>query len=792
MPVLNFAWAPSRRWNSVFLRVLRTLGSFTPRLSGTPMWIILSFSAIAPLGLREIPGTPSLLATTALVLLALTFLRTRTVFLCLPAIATLWQIHDAVSDRLDPIFIGEQISLLGTIENLPSRQFQTTVFLFRPSSEAPPGIPRRLRIRWFNAPNDLRAGQVWRLNVKLSPPRGRVNFQGSDPERGYFAYGIGGLGSVKGEGNALVGRSVAPIQDRRAAVRDAIVTTLEEEPARDVILALGLADRSTMDSDRWALLSATGTGHLLAISGLHIGLAAGLGFWLGRGISCFFPFGLRQHLGLTATWAGSAFFALVYGALAGFGVSTVRALIMLCVVLFARASYRRISPWNLWSAACAMVLMINPLSALLPGFWLSFLAVAILIHVWAPRPGRRSWAARLLISQIALSLAMAPLTLFLFQQATGLGLLANLLAIPVVSSAVVPLVLIGVFSELLGFSTASSLALLPAAWIADGLLSVLNVLTQAAGGFIWTPKQPGTGVFVLALLGMALLFLPRQLRLFPAGCALVSCLMVDSIKTRPPRVPQLTLLDVGQGLSAILATPDHMVVYDTGPGIEGEWDLVDAVLLPAIRATGHTQPTHVYISHGDMDHAGGLKSLLHRFPNAEYHVNARKGGTVRSRCTTLDRLSAPGLRISVLHPSPWLPYLGNQSSCVLSLELPGHSVLLTGDIDVAVERRLVDAGVERHDLVLAPHHGSKSSSSELLIRTLTPRWVLIPAGTDNRFGFPSAEVTARYAQYASRTFTVSECGAIRVVFYPSRKPGISSARRNKRAIWRWPAAPQCP
>lgn len=792
MPVLSSAWAPSRRWNSGFLRALRTPGMLAPRLSGTPMWIVSSLSAIAPLGLEEIPGTLSLLGMTALVLVATAFHRTRMVFLCLPAIATLWQLHDAVSDRLDPMFIGKQISLVGTIESLPSKRFQTTVFLFRPTSEAPRGIPSRLRIRWFNAPNDLRAGEVWRLDVKLSPPRGRVNFHGPDPERGYFARGIGGLGSVKGKNSVLVARSVGPILERRAAVRDAIMTTLEEEPARDVILALGLADRSSMDSDRWALLSATGTGHLLAISGLHIGLAAGLGFLLGRGISCCVPLGLRQRLGLTATWAGSLFFALAYGALAGFGVSTVRALIMLCVALFARAMRRRIAPWNLWSAACAMVLIINPLSALRPGFWLSFLAVAILIHVWAPRSGRRSWAARLLISQLALSLAMAPLTLLLFQQATGLGLFANLLAIPVVSSAVVPLVLVGVFSELLGFSTASSLALLPAAWIADGLVSVLNVLAQGAAGFIWSPKQPGTGVSILAVFGMALLFLPRQLGLFPAGCALVSCLIIDSTKARPPRIPQLTLLDVGQGLSATLATPDHMVVYDTGPGIEAEWDLVDTVLLPEIRAMGHKKPTHVYISHGDMDHAGGLESLLHRFPKAEYHINEREGGPVRGRCTTLDGLIAPGLRIRVLHPSPWLPYLGNQSSCVLSLELPGHSVLLTGDIDAAVERRLVDIGVERHDLVLAPHHGSRSSSSELLIRALMPRWVLIPAGTDNRFGFPSAEVTARYAQYASRTFAISDCGAIRAVFYPSRELGISSARRTRGAIWRWPAAPHCP
>jgi len=641
----------------------------------------------------------------------------------------------------------------------------------------------------------VRAGERWRLQLRLRPARGRVNFRGVDAERWYFTDGVYALGQVREGSNVrLAGPAWYNLQHLREQVRDKLLDRVGDTPGFPVLTALAIADRRGLTQHDRAVLSATGTGHLLAISGLHIGLAAMLGFYLGRLVLSCLYIGLQQRLALTLPWLAAWLAALAYSALAGFGVSTQRSLIMLTVAAVAVLSRRNIHPVLGWLIAMAMVLAADPVAPLRAGFWFSFVAVAVLLMVFTPRFGQLAVWRRLLLAQLGISLVMAPLGMLWFQQVSVPGVLANLVAIPVVSMLIVPLILAGLVllwapgplaEWLLGF----------AAHAAHWLLLALDWISALQPAAFSAIRPPGLLAVLLAMLGAAILMMPRGLPGRFAGLLLMLPLLVPADDSRAGRDVQVDVLDVGQGLSVIVKSARHLLVYDTGPGNgmagENRLDMVDGTVRPMIEAAGGA-PDMVVVSHADLDHAGGLASLMTDYPGAGYLASLPQKRAGIQPCTAPGRWRWDGLVFELLHPSPGLPYLGNDSSCVVSIRGPHLSLLLTGDISHVVEQRLAARGLGTHTVLIVPHHGSSTSSSRALIEAVKPRWAIISAAWGNRFGFPRADVLERYAGPRVPTLNTARCGGIRMIAGPRAGFSIHSARVVRNAIWRWPAAPECP
>lgn len=752
---------------------------------------------------------PSKVALVILLLTALCALKLKhgfKVFCLFPVffLVTTLAINFRISQRLPLSESGAGYEISGVIGSLPETNADGVRFRFLPY-ETSGLIPAKIQVNWYkdrlreagsesNLPQ-VHAGEHWRLQLVLRSPRGRVNFAGADAERWYFTQDIGALAYVQdGENVRLAGPAWFNLQHWRESVLDKLAEKAGGNPAFRILAALAIADRRGLLIHDREILSATGTGHLLAISGLHIGLAAVMGFYLGRlGLLLLFA-GPKQRLAVVLPWFSAWAGAFAYSALSGFGVSTQRSLIMLTVATVVMLSRRNIHPFQAWLIAMSLVLIADPFAPLRAGFWFSFIAVGVLLMLFVPRHGQLPAWRKMLHAQFGISMLMAPLGMYWFQQASLPGLFANLLAIPVVSLLIVPLLLLALVLLWLPGPLVSWLLVL-AGHSAYWLMVALDRASSLQPDGFGSTRIPGFAATLLAMLGAAVFLLPRGVPGRLTGLLLMLPLLIPAGNSVNKTQAQIDFLDVGQGLSVLLTTPDYLLVYDTGPGngLDGEagLDMVSGTLLPMIKATG-TEPDLIVVSHADLDHAGGLAHLQSVYPGAGYLANLPlKRPGIRS-CNAPATWNSTTLQFRILHPSRGLPYLGNDSSCVISVHGPGLSLLLSGDISHAVEQRLVEGGLEQHAILTAPHHGSSTSSSQALIDAVRPAWVLISAANGNRFGFPRADVLDRYAKAGIPALNTAQCGGIRIITDETGGFRINSARVNRKAIWRWPADQVCP
>ena len=705
---------------------------------------------------------------------------------------TVWHFEQGLEDRLDYSLSGKVMEVSGVVSAIPEVYPDYARFRFDPlPDDEQQGLPDRLLVYWYRDFPLMSVGENWRLELQLKPPWGRVNFQGGDRERWLFAEGIGGLGTVRG-GELLPSRTLNRyfFQSARSFVREKISLLLDNERMRGVVQALAIADRSGMTFADRQLLSSTGTSHLLAISGLHVGLAAVGGAWLARITMLLAPVTVAARWGFSASLAGALLAALTYAALAGWGVSTQRAVLMLAVAALTLALNRAVHPARAWVLALAVVLAVDPLAPLGTGSWFSFLAVAVLLTLFVPRNGRIAWWKTALLAQAGIMVTMLPVTIYWFQYFSPVSFLANMGAIPWVSLVVVPLILAGV-------------ALLPVSMALAGLL--LNLAGQASSVlFLYLeflsglqgPKPilpaPGVVTVVLAMLGGMLLLLPAGV----PGRWIGLFLLLPLFLPPGPRTERgsllLEVLDAGQGTAVLISTEHHTLLYDSGPGDGREQNLVNSVITPALAGLSRHAPEQIVISHGDLDHAGGLASLLKHYPTADLFANLHAQPHGIESCRFGLAWRHDGFEFKVLHPSAALPYLGNDSSCVLSVRGTGAGVLFPGDISSAIENRLVMSALKPHSILLIPHHGSKTSSSPEFISAVRPEASIAPASLGNRFGFPRDVIRQRYIDAGSKFWSTGECGAVRILLTADGNIHAKSARSKRNKIWRWPAAPGCP
>ena len=674
--------------------------------------------------------------------------------------------QQALDDRLAAGLEGRTLWLEGRVAGLPARTAQGVRFELEAPRSRRAELPQRLQLSWFDGP-PLRAGEQWRLAVTLQRPAGLLNPHGPDREAQLLARRVGATGTVK------AGQLLAPVAGGwRDALRQRLLM-VEANGRQAALVALVLGDGAGMAREDWQTLQATGTVHLLVISGQHIGLVAGLLYGLVAGLARWGLWPARLPWLLWACGLAMAA-ALAYGWLAGGGVPVQRACLMLAVVLLWRLRFRHLGAFFPLLVALVAVLVFEPLAALLPGFWLSFAAVATLIYCFSARLGGwRPWQAWTR-AQWVIAVGLLPVLL-----ATGLPVslsapLANLVAVPWVSLAVLPLALLGTLMlPLAGVGE----ALL---WLAGGLLDVLfrGLALVAQQRPAWVPPALPWWAWLLVCLGALLLLLPRGVPLRGLGGVMLLALWV-------PREPvpfgqiEVWQLDVGQGLAVLLRTRHHSLLYDAGPA-RGESDLGERVVLPTLRKLGVGGLDVMVISHAHADHAGGAVAIARGLPIKRIIGGEALVDVPLQPCASGEQWDWDGVRFSLWR---WVDgQSSNDRSCVLLVEAQGERLLLAGDMEVAAERAwLADTEVPRIDWLQAPHHGSRSSSTEAFVRATAPRGVLISRGRNNSFGHPHVQVVERYGRHGVVMHDTAVEGALRLVL--GRHGEVEGVRRQRR-FWR--------
>lgn len=687
-----------------------------------------------------------------------------------------WQAGLQLNRDLPPALEGDDLILRGTVVSLPEAEDRVTRFVFESRSRAVGAewiaFERRLRLSWYADAGDvppIAAGTNWQLTVRLKRRHGFHNPGGFDYEGWLFQNGVSATGYVRPyPAAARLPGSGPPLLRLRAAVDARLTAVLAGNDQAGLLRALALGARSGIAAAEWEVLRATGTGHLVAISGLHIGLAAGMAFaavrWLWSRSAT-----LTLHLAAPRAAALAAFAAAtLYAVLAGFGIPARRAWIMAGAMLLGLALRRCGDPWQRLALALTLVTLTDPAAVNSPGFWLSFTAVAIILAGLARTAGGRAGRLRrqirsLLHLQLLLSVGLLPFTLGFFGQLGWTAPAANLLAVPWTSLVIVPLVFVGLlllFPAPVAACWVFGLAGSAAALMQRGLAEAAGL----PGSLLALPAAP-LAISLLAGVGVVCLLLPKGVprRLF----GLV--LLLPLLSWRPPQPAPgsawLTLLDVGQGLAAVVRTRHHVLVYDAGPRFGPDFDAGRAVVAPFLEAHGLRHVDLLLVSHGDNDHRGGAHSLDRRIPVFRVLTSTprRIDWRYSRRCRAGQRWEWDGVTFHVLHPEATAYSAGNDASCVLQVRTAGgDSALLPGDIEAAAERALVRdrAGTLASTVLIAPHHGSRSSSTAEFIAAVDPRWVLFPVGYRNRYGFPRPEVSARYRAHGSGLLTTAGSGAI--------------------------------
>lgn len=678
----------------------------------------------------------------------------------------------ALDDRLAPELDGETRWVEGRVTGLPQNGEAVVRFELADAWSRHSKVPRLMRVAWYGGP-PVNSGERWRLAVKLKRPAGLLNPHAFDYDAWLLAQRIGATGTVK-DGVRLA--------EARWAWRDSIrqkLQTVDAQGRSGALAALVLGDGSGLSREDWQVLQDTGTVHLLVISGQHIGLLAGLVYLLIAGLARYglWPGGLPW-----LPWAcGLAFAAaLGYGLLAGFEVPVRRACLMIGLVLLWRLRFRHLGAW--WPLLLALngVLMMDPLASLQPGFWLSFGAVAVLIFTFSGRLGPWRWWQTWTRAQWLIAIGLGPLLLVLGLPISVSGPLVNLVAVPWISMLVLPPALLGTLFLPVPYVGEGLL------WLAGGLIDWLfKGLAMMAGQMpAWIPLSVSWWIWGMGAFGAFLLLLPRGVPMRPLGWPLLLLLVFPPRPTLPEGVAEVWQLDVGQGLAILVRTRHHALLYDAGPRF-GESDLGERVVLPTLRKLGVEALDLMLISHAHVDHSGGALAVTKGLPVTRVLSGEPEELPTQlqaENCESGRQWSWDGVNFELWR---WADAReSNPKSCVLRIEANGERLLLTGDIDTAAERALLESPLAvPTEWLQSPHHGSRSSSSMALLNGLQPKAVLISRGQGNSFGHPHPTVVARYRKQGMAIYDSAEQGAIHLQlgrFEPPR------SMRQERRFWRDP------
>ncbi|HYR36902.1 MAG TPA: DNA internalization-related competence protein ComEC/Rec2 [Burkholderiales bacterium] len=685
-----------------------------------------------------------------------------------------WRMADWLPAELE----GRDLAIVGVVSSLPAIADRSVRFEFDVEwADGEARAPKKLLLAWYrgaaseeDAPALLSAmvhpGERWAFTVRLRRPHGLVNPHGFDYAAWLLERGIGATGYVRTRtGPRRVGARNSPldlIERAREAVRDRFNAVLGATPAAGILAALAVGDQRAISREEWQLFNRTGVTHLMSISGLHVTLLSGLAAWLvASGWRRVPPLALRLPARKAAAVAAIVA-ALGYTLLAGFGVPAQRTFWMVSVVAAALWCGRISSPWRTLALALAAIVLMDPWAPLSPGLWLSFGAVLLIFYAatgWTD-PGSKAvqWAR----IQWAITVGLAPAALLLFGQLSVAGPLANAVAIPLVSVVITPLAL---FAAVIPVDALLELCALLVQW----LLEFLEWCASLPGA-LWQQHVPPLWTVFAALAGAAWLLAPRGIPWRASGLALMAPAFCIALPGPTAGEAWITTFDVGQGLAVLVRTADHALLYDAGPSFGAESDSGSRVVVPALRGDGVARLDLVVLSHEDNDHIGGALSVMESLEvgalASSLAANHPLNGLAPQarRCAADERWEWDGVRFELVHPSPTTPWARrNNLSCVLRVAAGSQAVLLTGDIERAAEAEMLGGGrALRSDVLLVPHHGSRSSSTPEFIAAVAPSWAIVPVGYRSRFGHPNAEVLERYRAAGVRLLRTDLDGAVAV------------------------------
>jgi competence protein ComEC len=692
-----------------------------------------------------------------------------------------WRADSKLADRLPTHWQGVDMTLVGVVSELPQANARGERFVLDVEQVTTAGAPRLKRIQltryWprgtaFNATEHkptVQAGERWQFTVRLKRPYGTHNPHGFDLEAMMLERGIAGSGYVREQPlpqrlDAHATTPAAWIAATRSAIRERIMLTLGDVPYAGVIAALVIGDQRSIPHDQWRAFTRTGVGHLLSISGLHVTMIAALAGW---GVAFGWRRWPRAAERLPAKQAGllaAVLAACAYAVLAGFQVPAQRTLFMLAVLALALWGRREPRPFSALTWALFIVLMIDPWAVLSAGFWLSFGAMAAILWVTFGRvtlPDKlRGWVT----VQGAVTLALAPALLLLFQQVSLVSPLANAVAIPVVSWLVTPLALLGVIVPPLWHASA---------WLMDWLGQGLVWASTLPWAVVARPAPDGWTT-LLAVIGTVWLLLPRGFPLRMLGGLLWLPLLFPLRESVAPDAFQADVIDVGQGTAILIRTANHALLYDTGPAFSDS-DAGERIVVPYLRSIGVGALSGMIVSHDDNDHTGGLQSVLrdmptgwvlHGLPATSALLNTAPSPR---HCQRGQRWQWDGVHFEILNPQAKAYAEGNRRdndfSCALKVNLGKHSLLITGDAERRGELELLESGADLSATVLmVGHHGSRTSSLTEFVDQVKPRVAVFTMGYRNRFNHPHPQIVARFHKLDARILRSDTSGLIKLTF----------------------------
>lgn len=702
--------------------------------------------------------------------------------------------HRVLEQQLPQSLENTSLIIEGQIATLPVLSNGVLQFQFAISKVCEKKVCRPLHLNslltWQSPPDNVRISQIWQLPVKLKRPHTYANPGSFDREAWLLQNRLRATGAVyqaKHEG-APVPRLLAnkkSIARIRQYYDRQLLAILNNEPFAGVIDALTVGNSAAISQDQWKVFRNTGTSHLIAISGLHIGMIAGL-FYL-AGIACW---RLSAYLcaRLPAQKAGAIFGmigAFSYTAFSGFSIPAERTLIMIITWMGSLLMSRYSSSLQRFMLGLGCVLILNPFSVMNSGFWLSFSAIALIGYGMSGRLSDKSLWWRYGRVQWVASIGLMPLSWLLFQQSSIIGLFANMLAIPWVGFVTVPLALLACLLLPINNMVGQHVLLLSEKTL-EWLWPYLHYLATLPNNS-WFLGLHTSWLILPLMIAVLLILAPLH---FP-GRWLALIWFCPALFIRPAKLPEnavkLTVLDVGQGLSVVIQTRTHTAVYDTGMGYPDGYNMGDVVLLPFFRVEHISKLNKLIISHPDADHSGGANAVLQQFKTVPMLVSVIDQFKKQeiTACEAGQTWVWDEVTFRILYPFQGQARADNNSSCVLQIEVNGKQILLPGDIEKAAEAELV---AQYHQqlasyLLIAPHHGSRTSSSDLFIQAVNPKVVVFATGYLNRYHFPSDQAVMRYQRAGGRLYNSAYDGAITVTFMPDKPVEVHTYRKDYSHFW---------
>ncbi len=662
---------------------------------------------------------------------------------------------------------GKTLLAKGYVTSVPEWINQKAKFYFKLTELAGKPVKTSIQLTWYYPGRiQLYPGKKLQLLIRIKRPHSMMNPGGFDQEKFYFKAHIRAIGYVvKSPQNRSLNTDHFGqlINQCRYKFYEKIAALVSSENFIGIIIAMCLGIRQHITPEQWNTFQATGTSHLIAISGLHIGLAGGIFYVLTRLFWQYSTHLMQKMPTQQAASIGALIGGTFYACLAGLSIPTQRALIMMSTFILALLCRRYITPWHVFSLSLFLILTLDPLATLSESFWLSFGAIFFIFYSMTSRVsfGKSLWN-RYGKVQWAITLGLTPITCLFFQQTALLSFPANLIAIPWVSFLVIPIALLGM-ALLWIFESPAHTLLLFSSKLLEYLYTFLHYISQQKYA-LWHQSIPENGYFIIVLAGILLMLSPKGL----PGRWLGLFTFLPLFFYNQPRLPEktigLTLLDVGQGLSAIVQTRHHTLVFDTGAKFSNRLDMGKAAVIPYLQTQNIRNIDTLIVSHQDNDHMGGAHSILNtlRVQKILTSVPQHFPQSLTEACHRGQNWVWDGVIFQILYPIKGAPYVGNNSSCTLQIKLGKHAVLLTGDLEKKGESQLLKLDGNRlsSTLLIAGHHGSLTSSTWPFVQQVNPSYVLFSSGYLNPYRFPHPTVVSRFQKIGSRIENTAQSGGL--------------------------------